>query len=47
MPDQDCHAAGADLVGDVAVDSHSVASHEAGVHPAVLHLQVGDDCRIP
>ena len=31
------HAAGADLVGGVAIGGHPVAAHEHGVDPAVLH----------
>ena len=37
MLGQDGHAAGADLVGEVAVGGDAVTAHEAGLHPAVFH----------
>ena len=36
---QDGYAAGADLVGRIAVGSHPVAAHKAGLYPAVFHHQ--------
>ena len=38
---QNGYAAGADLVGKVAVGGNAVTAHKAGLHPAVFHHHRG------